>query len=478
MSLAFRLRPAGSPVRRTPSRLVGCLAGLAGLLLTPLAAAQPTLVVSPGDNIQAALDNPTTFEVVMQPGLYPGTYTVPLGKHLRGATGDRTDVVIDNTSGLTLSVLTALPGARISNLTVRNGRAVGATPNDRGGGINAPLGSVFIHNVSVQSCIAAFGGGIYMNGTGAITGDTEVADCDATASGGGIYLNNFLGPVNVNCHLNRSSGTGGAIRTNGGEPVITDSSFRNNITAVNQPGGAIDVRGAIIIDRCKFESNIGGNGGAIRIDGEAFNREIRNSLFTNNFTDFEGGAIYGGRTVDIHNCTFYANGSYNDGTSAVSMDPNTGPMTMRSCIVWASPDAAPISPTINCNWSVVDAGFNASAIRTGDPMFVNVAARDFRLQPGSSAIDFGLTALLDFWTVGGQTPQTEFSDLRGSIRAWNVPEVENLGSSIIGMMIDCGAYEFFPPTDLDGTCPEDINTDGNVDFVDLLNVLSAFGSCP
>lgn len=465
------------PRPRLRPRWLACAAALAAVLMAPLAAAQ-VVTLGPGENIQAALNSPVVFEVRLLPGTYLGHYTVPSGKQLFGATGNRDDVIIDNQFAAVRSVLTGLPGAQISSLTVRGGNATGAVPHDRGGGINAPSGGVVIHNVKVENCRARFGGGIYFNGSGRIDGDTEILVCNAQASGGAIYLNNYTGRVHVRCISNLSNEGGAAIRTNGGEPVIVDSIFENNVSAVGAPGGAMDIRSDVIIDRCQFYDNIGGYGGAIRIDGASADREIRNSVFAGNDADFDGGAIHGGRRVDIHNCTFYANGSFSGGVSAVSLDPSTGPMTMRNCIVWGSPDATPVSSGIGCNWSVVDTGVTASAIRTGDPRFVNPAARDFRLLPGSSAIDFGLTALLDFWTVGGQTPQSEFADVRGSIRTWNMPDVADDGSQLIGLQIDCGAYEFYPPLDVDNTCPNDVTMDGVVDFTDLLNVLSTFGTCP
>jgi hypothetical protein len=122
-----------------------------------------------------------------------------------------------------------------------------------------------------------------------------------------------------------TSGDGGAIFTDGaytppktehgvlgGTISLCGSAFVNNWATSSAGAGFLYAYGVdqLIVNRCQFDGNRvstkePGLGGAIRIDADAF---VSNSLFVNNQTAGQGGAVWMGRGPAVfENVTFYAN---------------------------------------------------------------------------------------------------------------------------------------------------------------------------
>ena len=98
----------------------------------------------------------------------------------------------------------------------------------------------------------------------------------------------------------------------------------------------------------------------------------------------------------------------------------------------------------------------------GDPMFTDAGAGDFRVLPGSPAVDSGDSFNVSFLGMS--------VDLDGNPRIFDDPDTPNTG---LFDPIDMGAYELSVTPD----CPADLAEPfGLLDFSDVLAFLTAFGS--
>ncbi|HEX8875939.1 MAG TPA: lectin-like protein [Phycisphaerales bacterium] len=110
------------------------------------------------------------------------------------------------------------------------------------------------------------------------------------------------------------------------------------------------------------------------------------------------------------------------------------------------------SGTYTITNSLVDSVAGATNI-SGNPLFVDEQANDFRLLPGSPCIDRG-----DVRSLVAAGPD-DWTDFAGQERSIDTPGAPNFH---LRAPIDLGAFEFAPPA-----CPGDLNGDGVVDDVDF-----------
>jgi hypothetical protein len=209
-------------------------------------------------------------------------------------------------------------------------------------------------------------------------------------------------------------------------------------------GGALYLRtphysSQIFIDGCRFTNNSSQKGGAIRFLLGKYT--VTNSIFSNNSTPVEGGAIatYSNDTPAISNCTFY-NNTANLGNSIYNGDK----LYLHNCILWNNQSTTGNQESIytqpgphnhtyikNCiiknsngsgsNWLNTlgtDLGGNIDT----DPLFVNPASGLFQLQtcPPSPAINAGSDSI---------------------ITSLGIMHDAALNSRIFDSIIDIGAYE-------------------------------------
>jgi predicted outer membrane repeat protein len=365
---------------------------------------------------------------------------------IQGANGTtRSQVVLDG--GGTSRVLdfgcAGTCGAiTLLGVTVQNGNATGAGGD--GGGVKAsPLlvisdvmflgnrafgsgGAIYtigvgaaVSNSTFSSNSAQWGGAIW--GSGTVTNSTFSGNT-ASQSGGAIY---GLGTVTNSTFSNNTAfgtGGGGAIEGGGGILTVTNSTFSNNM-ASNGRGGAIDGYRTAVVTNSTFSSNSAQSGGAIwfgDICCALGTLIVVNNTFSGNAAGVSGAAVYVYSTSSIINSVFY-------GHSKPAIFAQSA-YNLYSNLIDTSTGIAGSTPIMVGN---VAPGATSP--------FVNVANGNFRLAPGSLAIDTGLDpnsttfASLMLGTPPAPIRQTLLKDLDGNPRP--TP----------GTAVDMGSYEFVPP---------------------------------
>ncbi|AYQ33527.1 T9SS C-terminal target domain-containing protein [Runella sp. SP2] len=249
-------------------------------------------------------------------------------------------------------------------------------------------------------------------------------------NGYGAMVNENASPTVTNCIFtnNRASNGGGMANLNSSNPTVTHCNFTNNI-AMNggSAGGAVlFTRASGTFSNCQFISNSAPNssgfaGGAIHIGGGA--PRFTNCIFLGNSTSGRGGAIAislnGSTNPIIFNCSFYNNSASNGG-NGIYHSSNTSTFVSNS-IFWDNSNEIAGTGTISINYSIVQGGYTGTGNINANPLFVDAANGNFRLQQCSPAIDAGTST---------DAPTT---DLDGNNR---VDAVSGGGT------VDIGAYEY------------------------------------
>jgi predicted outer membrane repeat protein len=254
---------------------------------------------------------------------------------------------------------------------------------------------------------------------------------------------------------NRSSGSGGALFATLVRLRARSCSFEDNRA---RNGGALVLQvGDCEIFNCTFQDNRAtSRGGAIHLPSNQSNPpsiHVGNCLFARN-SAAEGGAAYlvgaqytSGSAV-WSNCTFSQNSAALQGGAILAHDSSgtlTDPVNqLGNCIVWGN--HAPLDPNLSGiadpNFCLIE-GWSGSpaSVFDADPLFVDVANGNFRLQAGSPALDHGhpLFLLPDYADVDldGDFAEPLPIDLDGNPRAVDDPSV----LSGVPPYIDLGAYE-------------------------------------
>ena len=142
---------------------------------------------------------------------------------------------------------------------------------------------------------------------------------------------------------------------------------------------------------------------------------LRNCLVFGNWSNSSYDAFVGGARIE--NCTFFGN------AAVIAADCVFVNSIVWNCVDWEGNPTGPQNSFTNCTFTnCLVQGWNADMEGSGsfdaDPLFVDPAAGDFRLQSGSPCIDAGLAGIA-VWT----------NDLAGLAR-------------VSGRAVDLGAYEF------------------------------------
>ncbi len=182
----------------------------------------------------------------------------------------------------------------IEGLTVRNGRATGYFPDNRGGGIYNKV-DLFLKNVKIVNNYAdAYGGGLCDVGSTRLV-DVQFINNKAGILGGGMF-GDYWAKTFRNCQfINNSCGShgGGLFLYNIDSVQMESTTFRENQSKENG-GGAYFKRSKVNARDINFYSNHAfSRGGGIFYEGPYLN--IQGSIFKNNRADFDfvaGGGLF------------------------------------------------------------------------------------------------------------------------------------------------------------------------------------------
>lgn len=466
---------------------------LATIFLTAQAHAGGSITLSPANNIQAAINSGLYSEIILQPGNYNQTLVIDAADApltLRSTNpadaATVTSTVLDGQFlGTSVILMNSGVGSDvvIDGLTIQNGEAVGAAgPAVRGGAIECELAGPTIRRcVLLNNHADSAGGALYVNGASPTLDDCTFTGNDA-AWGGAIYANNST--VNMTrCHFNSNDATneGGACRLYTGTYTFEQCSFTDNTSVTF--GGAIAVRNGAMwsAQQCWFDSNFSGDGGANGRGGAVFHEGstaawMENSIFWNNeATQWGASAYISGTTLTLRHTTHYGDVASGGAASVVfSISGGASRLNLHNSIIWAQSDVAMGGAgTQNVTHCNIQGGWPGAG-NIGDdsedtPDFADAAAGDFRLLAGSAGIDAG-----DAAKVLGEYPV----DYDGNPRALDDPDTADSGVALLGIAVDMGAFEFQPSTVVPpDPCPADLNDDGVINVIDLLELLTAWGGC-
>jgi parallel beta-helix repeat protein len=347
---------------------------------------------------------------------------------------------------------------------------------------------VMTGNASVGS-----GGGLYAIGSNTIAGCT-ISGNRASYGAGGVYVE---GGTVVGCTIsNNKSGPGWA--GGGGEidgADVIDCRFSSNESAAG--GGLYVSSPGTTLTGCTFEGNTAlstGGGGVWCRDFDDLPTHLTqfvNCLFIGNAGEEGGGLLtWGWSPIVLVNCTFSGNAAASGG--AVYFDDHQD-SNMINCVLWGDiPDEIGgwSDPGNAAAFSDVQGGYPGPGNIDADPLFVDPAAGDYRLGPGSPCIDAGRSQMIGFASTSFRPGLCDQSDLdhdgdthelipvdrEGQARFADDPDTPDTGCAA-GPVVDMGAYEFGDSPPGQRVLHADLDGDGEVGVADFLIVLGMWGPC-
>lgn len=336
-----------------------------------------TVINVPGDSlftIQAGMDSASSSDTVL---VQPGTYVESINYHGKAitvgslflTTGDTSYIlstIIDgNSAGSVVTFNSSEDSSSILNgFTVQNGAA------SFGGGINCMVSDPKIKNLIIKNNTAYVnGGGINCTSGNPIIKNVNIANNTAYLDGGGIYIEYSQTSLENMTIENNSADNGGGIYLNYVHIGINikNTNILNNYSNFN--GGAIYAEHAnILLERVIIADNTAGN---------------------------EGGGIYCDDAViplNIVNCTLYGN---TGGAIYAHSDYNL--VTIDNAIIWNNLpyQILRIGQTVYVSYSDIEGGWSGTGNININPQLINPSHGNFNLQSSSPCIDTGNPYWLD-----------------------------------------------------------------------------------
>jgi serine protease len=325
------------------------------------------------------------------------------------------------------------------------------------------------------------GGGIYINQASPKIIGNIIKNNTATHGGGGIGINGNASPLiqgNVITHNQHLPGDiypgGGGISVSGGaSPMILDNTITDNSSLIRGGGISLHQTGAVVVRNNKIHRNLAHFGGGLYRESFSSDSIVQN-LITDNQTDsgFGGGAHISGGALTVLNNTIANNDSFGSALVLGIFQPGAA---IRNNLIIAK-DGQIALACLNSNQATLNnnnvfsfqgiAYFNTCVNQTGingnisvDPLFVNPAAGDYHLRPGSPSIDAGDNAALNL-------PET---DIEGNPRI-----TDGNGDGVA--VVDMGAYEA-PPFNIciqdesNGSLLKINSVTGNYQFINCAGII-------
>lgn len=320
-------------------------------------------------------------QVYLRPGTYHEAVVVPPDCKLVGSGAEVT--TIDATGSDTSAVSVPDGGTRavVAYLTVSRGAA------DEGGGIRLQSGGLLVRDAVVSDNQATRGGGIFAADSASLdVVRSKLVDNTADDRGGGAYVAAGGQWTSVDVLTNQAQ-NGGGVHIDGAEVTMLAIWLGAN-QATNGGGLRID-GGSLEVDRILVSDNVvsAGGGGLLLENATVI---VRNGLLVRNTASADGGAIYAGEG-DVALAHLTMSGNDSTGNAAIHCPGPT--VTMRNSIVWDNDGGQAVASECDVQYSNYSGGSSAQNNLSGDPLFVDPAASDWHLEPGSPCRDQGDPAL-------------------------------------------------------------------------------------
>jgi parallel beta-helix repeat protein len=367
-------------------------------LMTPALAAPLSVETTiPGGNVSGTWDSagspylieaditvPSGATLTIEPGvevLFQGWYSLTVNGTLIADGTESAPILFGGghpTAGwLGVRFVDAPDGSRLTYAIVENGRATGADPLNKGGGI-------------------------YVDSSNPVISHSTIRNNQAEYSGGGIYLNNSNAILDGNTIVNNSAGQNGASAYGGGvairysNPIVTNNNISGNSVSISGSyttpsgsGGGLFVRGSnsiftgnLITDNhvyAHLNSNARGGGLYLYYGSPSF----VNNTITGNSIENESSGVYavkegGGIYAYYSNPVFVNTILWNDAPQELHVYRNSATFTYSDV---QGGQAGIVTDNATINWQ----GGNVDR----DPRFVDAASGDFSLGSKSQLIDAG-----------------------------------------------------------------------------------------
>jgi hypothetical protein len=256
-------------------------------------------------------------------------------------------------------------------------------------------------------------------------------------SGGGMY-NNYSNPSLANLVLsgNTASQGGGGMYNWGAAPALANVTFAGNTTP-QTGGGMYSSQGSSpSLVNVTFRHNSARWGGGMHSANST--ATLTNGTFCGNTASYGGGGMFNqSSSPTLRNVTFYDNDAVDSGGGIYNFDHSSP--SLANVILWD--DSAPMGPEIfkdgssapAITYSDVQGGYGGAGNVNADPLFVDAANDNLRLQSTSPAIDAG---------NNGAVPAGITTDLDDNPRFVDLPSVPDTGNGT-PPIVDMGAYEAY-----------------------------------
>ena len=279
-----------------------------------------------------------------------------------------------------------------------------------------------IQGFTITNGSAIIGGAFFSENAGASVLDC-VFDSNTADVGGAIYHREEGDLILANCTFTaNAAGSVGGMFSVYNNVTLSDCVFVENVGSFAIGGLDVGFGEASLIN-CSFFQNEGNfvGGGIASADGIA----LVNCAFSGN-TANRGGGLNNSGTATLINCTFG-----NNAGNGVENSTDAGTAVLANCVLWGNTPAQLEGDSFTVTYSDIQGGWPGIGNIDADPLVVQPAGDDLRLDFGSPCIDAG---------DNDAVPDGITTDLDGNPRFQDDPDVKDTGNGT-PPIVDMGAYE-------------------------------------